>query len=42
MIPRRALYDAGIMITIEIDRPLSEYTEQTYFYVLYNGITRKD
>ena len=42
VIPRRGLYDAGVMNTIEIDRPLSEYTDLTYFHVLYTGITRKD
>ena len=30
------------MNTIEIDRPLSEYTDPTYFHVMYTGITRKD
>ena len=42
VIPRKSLYDAGIMNTVEIDRPLSEYTNLTYFNVLYSGITRKD
>ena len=42
VVPRKALYDAGIMNSVEIDRPLSEYTDLTYFHVLYSGITRKD
>ena len=42
MIPRKSLYDAGIMNSVEIDRPISEYTNLTYFHVLYSGITRKD
>jgi len=42
MVPRKALYDAGIMNSVEIDRPLSEYTNLTYMHVLYAGITRKD
>lgn len=42
VIPRRGLYGAGVMNTLEIVRPLSEYTDQTYFYVLYNGVARKD
>ena len=42
MIPRKSLYDAGIRNSVEIDRPISEYTNLTYFTVLYSGITRKD
>lgn len=42
VIPRKSLYDAGIMNTVEIDRALSEYTDLSYFNVLYSGITRKD
>ena len=42
VVPRKALYDAGIINSVEIDRPLSEYTNLTYFHVLYSGITRKD
>lgn len=42
VVPRKSLYDAGIMNTVEIDRPLSEYTDLSYFNVLYSGITRKD
>ena len=42
VIPRRGLYGAGVMNTLEIVQPLSEYTDQTYFYVLYNGVARKD
>ena len=42
MIPRKSLYDAGIMNSVEIDRAISEYTKLTYFHVLYSGITRKD
>ena len=42
VIPRKSLYDAGIINSVEIDRPLSEYTDLTYFHVLYSGITRKD
>ncbi|MBI4463847.1 MAG: amidohydrolase family protein [Acidobacteria bacterium] len=41
VVPRKALYDAGIMNTVEIDRPIG-YTDYTYFQVLYSGITRKD
>lgn len=42
VLPRRSLYDAGVVNTVEIDRPLAEYTNLTYFHVLYGGITRKD
>ena len=42
VVPRKSLYDAGIINSVEIDRPLSEYTDLTYFHVLYSGITRKD
>lgn len=42
VVPRKSLYDAGIMNTVEIDRALSEYTDLSYFNVLYSGITRKD
>ena len=42
VIPRRSLYDAGVINTVEIDRPIAEYTNLTYFHVLYGGITRKD
>lgn len=42
VVPRKSLYDAGVMNTVEIDRPLSDYTNLTYFHVLYSGITRKD
>ena len=41
VVPRKSLYDAGIMNSVEIDRPLG-YTNLTYFQVLYAGITRKD
>ena len=41
VVPRKALYDAGIMNSVEIDRPIG-YTDLTYFQVLYSGITRKD
>ncbi len=42
VIPRRGLNDVGVMNSIEIDRPLSEYTNLSFFNVLYSGITRKD
>ena len=42
MIPRKSLYEAGIRNSVEIDRPISEYTNLTYFHVLYSGITRED
>src|ERR1700693_581595 len=42
VIPRKSLYDAGIMNTGEIDRPLREYNDLSFFNVLYSGITRKD
>jgi len=40
--PRKSLYDAGVMNSVEIDRPLSEYTNLTYFTVLYHGMTKKN
>lgn len=42
VVPRKSLYDAGIMNSVEIDRPISEYTNLTFFHALYAGITRKD
>lgn len=42
MVPRKSLYDAGIRNSVEIDRPLSEYTNLTYMHVLYSAISRKD
>ncbi len=41
MQPRKNLLDAGVMNSVEIDRPIG-YTDLTYFTVLYAGITRKD
>ena len=41
VVPRKSLYDAGIMNSVEIDRPIG-YTTLTYFTDLYAGITRKD
>lgn len=41
MIPRKALLDAGIRQSLEIDRPLG-YTDLTYFTVIHTAITRKD
>ncbi len=41
MVPRKSLYAAGIMNSVEIDRPIG-YTNLTYFTDLYAGITRKD
>ncbi len=41
VVPRKSLYDAGIMNSVEIDRPFG-YTDLTYFHVFYAGITRKD
>jgi predicted amidohydrolase YtcJ len=41
VVPRKSLYDAGIMNSVEIDRALAA-TNLTYFNVLYSGITRKD
>jgi len=40
--PRRSLYDAGIMNSFEIDRPLAEYTNLGYFQVLHSAITKKN
>ena len=41
VVPRKALFDAGVMNSVEIDRPIG-YTDITYFQVLHTGITRKD
>jgi len=41
MYPRRNLLDAGVMGSVEMDRPMG-YTNLTYFHSLYTGITRKD
>jgi predicted amidohydrolase YtcJ len=41
VIPRKALLDAGVRQSIEIDRPFG-YTDLTFFTVLYAAITRKD
>lgn len=41
MQPRKSLLDAGVMNSIEIDRPIGS-TDLTYFHVLWIGITRKD
>ncbi|MBI4465062.1 MAG: amidohydrolase family protein, partial [Acidobacteria bacterium] len=41
IIPRKALLDAGVRQSIEIDRPLG-YTDLTFFHVLHMAITRKD
>jgi predicted amidohydrolase YtcJ len=41
MQPRKNLDDAGVMNSIEIDRPIG-YTKLNYFTVMYTGITRKD
>ncbi len=41
VVPRKNLLDAGVMNSVEIDRPIG-YTNLTYFHVLYTGITRKD
>ena len=41
MQPRKSLLDAGLMNSVEIDRPIG-YTDLTYFHVLWIGITRKD
>ena len=41
VVPRKSVYDAGIMNSVEIDRPIG-YTNLTFFNVLYIGITRKD
>ena len=40
--PRKSLYDAGIMNSIEIDRPLADYTNVGYFQVLHSAITKKN
>jgi predicted amidohydrolase YtcJ len=39
--PRKSLLDAGVMNSIEIDRPIGS-TDLTYFHVLWIAITRKD
>jgi predicted amidohydrolase YtcJ len=39
--PRKSLLQAGVMNSVEIDRPIG-YTNLTYFHVLHTGITRKD
>jgi predicted amidohydrolase YtcJ len=39
--PRRNLIEAGVMNSVEIDRPIG-YTNLTFFHVLYTGITRED
>jgi hypothetical protein len=41
MFPRKSLLDAGVRSSVEIDMPI-DYTNITYFYVLYSAITRKD
>ena len=41
MYPRKNLQDAGVMGSVEMDRPMG-YTNMTYFTSLYTGITRKD
>ena len=41
MQPRKSLLDAGLMNSVEIDRPIG-YTNLTYFHILWIGITRKD
>ena len=41
MQPRKSLLDAGVMNSVEIDRPIGS-TDLTYFHVLWIGITRKD
>jgi len=41
VIPRKSLFAAGVMNSVEIDRPLG-YTNLTYFTVFHVGITRKD
>ena len=42
MQPRKSLYNAGVMNSVEIDQPISEYTNLTYFTALYHSMTRKD
>jgi predicted amidohydrolase YtcJ len=41
MQPRKSLLNAGVMNSVEIDRPIG-YTDLTYMHVLWIGITRKD
>jgi predicted amidohydrolase YtcJ len=41
IVPRKALYDAGIINSMELDRAIAS-TNLTIFHVLYSGVTRKD
>ncbi|MBI4465340.1 MAG: amidohydrolase family protein [Acidobacteria bacterium] len=41
IVPRKSLYDAGIINSMEMDRALAS-TDLTLFHVFYSGITRKD
>ncbi len=41
VVPRKSLYDAGIMNSMELDRAIAA-TNITLFHVIYSGITRKD
>ena len=41
VVPRKSLYDAGIINSMELDRAIAA-TNITLFHVFYSGITRKD
>ena len=41
VVPRKSLYDAGIINSMELDRAIAS-TNLTLFHVLYSGVTRKD
>ena len=41
VVPRKALYEAGIMNSMELDRAIAA-TNLTIFTVMYSGVTRKD
>ena len=41
VVPRKSLYDAGVINSMELDRAIAS-TNLTLFHVLYSGITRKD
>ena len=41
MVPRKSLYDNGIINSMELDRAIAS-TDISIFHVLYSGVTRKD
>jgi predicted amidohydrolase YtcJ len=40
-VPRKAMFDAGVMNNLKNDRPI-EYTDLTFFDIFYTALTRKD